>query len=105
MATLRPKSKLAEDSRARSALAKPVAKPGAPPASKIIASVAAELPAILTPEADGGYSAEVPALPGCHSEGDTLEEVLANIKGAAEGWLLVNHDRETGASAIGPAPR
>ncbi|MEI7688030.1 MAG: type II toxin-antitoxin system HicB family antitoxin, partial [Planctomycetota bacterium] len=29
-------------------------------------------------DADGGYTAEVPALPGCYSEGDTLEAATAN---------------------------
>ena len=31
-----------------------------------------------------------PALPGCVWEGETLDEVLANIREAAEGWLEVN---------------
>lgn len=35
----------------------------------------------------GGYSAIVPALPGCISEGDNFEEALANIKEAAELYL------------------
>jgi predicted RNase H-like HicB family nuclease len=38
---------------------------------------------------EGGYWAEIPALPGCVSEGDTMQEILANIKEAAEGWLAV----------------
>jgi predicted RNase H-like HicB family nuclease len=38
---------------------------------------------------EGGFWAEIPALPGCVSEGDTMEEMLANIKEAAEGWLAV----------------
>jgi predicted RNase H-like HicB family nuclease len=43
---------------------------------------------LLTPdEEDGGYVAECPAIPGCESEGDTVEEALANIKGAIEGCL------------------
>jgi predicted RNase H-like HicB family nuclease len=43
---------------------------------------------ILTPdEEDGGYVAECPAIPGCISEGDTVEEALANIKEAIEGCL------------------
>ena len=37
----------------------------------------------------GYYVAEVPALPGCLSQGKTREEVLANIKEAIEGWLEV----------------
>ena len=43
---------------------------------------------ILTPDLDdGGYVAESPAIPGCVSEGDTVEEALANIKEAIEGCL------------------
>lgn len=43
---------------------------------------------LLTPdEEDGGYVAECPAIPGCVSEGDTVEEALANIKEAIEGCL------------------
>jgi predicted RNase H-like HicB family nuclease len=40
---------------------------------------------ILIPDPEaGGYTVEVPSLPGCISEGDTLEEALANIKEAIE---------------------
>lgn len=35
------------------------------------------------------YVAEVPALPGCLSQGKTKEEALANIKEAMEGWFEV----------------
>jgi predicted RNase H-like HicB family nuclease len=42
---------------------------------------------------EGGCWAEVPALPGCVSEGDTLDEALANIREAAEGWLEVSAER------------
>ncbi len=49
---------------------------------------------------EGGFWAEVPALPGCVSQGETLEETLDNIREAAEGWLEVaddrtNHDTDT----------
>jgi len=40
----------------------------------------------------GGYSAEVLALPGCYTQGETLEEVRANLREAAEGWLGSAHD-------------
>jgi predicted RNase H-like HicB family nuclease len=43
---------------------------------------------ILTPdEEDGGYVAECPAIPGCVSEGDTIDEALANAKEAIEACL------------------
>ena len=37
---------------------------------------------ILIPDETGGYTVEVPSLPGCFSEGDTVDEALANIKDA-----------------------
>lgn len=39
---------------------------------------------ILIPDEDGGYAVEVPSLPGCISQGDTIDEALANIKEAIE---------------------
>ena len=33
---------------------------------------------------EGGYWAEVPAVPGCFSQGETLDEMLANIREAIE---------------------
>ncbi len=39
---------------------------------------------ILIPDETGGYVAEVPSLPGCYSQGETVEEALANIKEAIE---------------------
>jgi len=38
---------------------------------------------------EGGYWAEVPSLPGCVSEGETMDELRANIKEAILGWLDV----------------
>ncbi len=37
---------------------------------------------------EGGYVASVPALPGCHTQGESLDETVANIKEAIEGFLL-----------------
>lgn len=48
-----------------------------------------KLKVLIHPAEEGGYWAEIPALPGCVSEGDTFEEILANIHEAAEGWLAV----------------
>jgi len=53
-----------------------------------------KLRAIIHPAEEGGYWAEVPALPGCITEGDTIEEVVANLKDAIEGWLDVANSRQ-----------
>ena len=42
---------------------------------------------ILEQETDGGYVVNVPALPGCVSQGDTHSEALENIKDAIVGYL------------------
>jgi predicted RNase H-like HicB family nuclease len=39
---------------------------------------------------EGGYWAEVPAIPGCATQGETFEELLANIYEAVEGCLTVD---------------
>jgi len=37
---------------------------------------------------EGGLWAQVPAIPGCVTEGDTREELIANLRDALEGCLL-----------------
>ena len=44
---------------------------------------------VIHEEKEGGYWAEVPAIPGCATQGDTLEELLANVHEAIEGCLSV----------------
>lgn len=44
---------------------------------------------VIHQEPAGGYWAEVPALPGCYPQGETIEELLANIREAAQGVLEV----------------
>ena len=39
---------------------------------------------------EGGYWAEVPALPGCATQGETFEELLRNLYEAVEGCLSVD---------------
>lgn len=41
---------------------------------------------------EGGYWAEVPALPGCVSQGQTVDDLRANVREAIEGWLLAEED-------------
>ncbi len=42
---------------------------------------------------DGGYVVHCPALKGCWSQGDTIEEALGNIKEAIVGYLKALNDR------------
>jgi predicted RNase H-like HicB family nuclease len=45
---------------------------------------------IIVHEAEeGGYWAEVPALPGCATQGDSYEELMRNVREAIEGCLSV----------------
>ena len=46
-----------------------------------------KLTIVLEPQEDGGFTAYVPSLPGCISEGDTKEEAINNIKEAVELYL------------------
>ena len=39
---------------------------------------------------EGGFWAEVPAIPGCATQGETFEELLANLYEAVEGCLAVD---------------
>ena len=45
--------------------------------------------AIIHPAEEGGFWAEVPALPGCVTQGETFDEVKSNLRDAVEGWLSV----------------
>ena len=46
-----------------------------------------KLRVILEPSDEGGYTVYVPSLPGCISEGENVDEALANIKEAIELYL------------------
>lgn len=48
-----------------------------------------DLKAFVHTAEEGGYWAEVPALPGCLTQGETLDEVVENLNDAIEGWLSV----------------
>lgn len=43
--------------------------------------------AVIVPDATSGYTACVPALSGCASQGETLRDVQENIRAAATGWV------------------
>ncbi|MES2971170.1 MAG: type II toxin-antitoxin system HicB family antitoxin [Patescibacteria group bacterium] len=50
-------------------------------------TVSQEYQAVFQKETEGGFSVWVPDLPGCASQGETLEEALHNIKEAIELYL------------------
>jgi predicted RNase H-like HicB family nuclease len=71
----------------------------------VAVDVAVTLTAIVHQEPDaGGYSASIPALPGCHTQGETLDEVRGNLREAAEGWLAAAHDDAIVRDVAGEAP-
>ena len=51
-----------------------------------------KLKVILEPSDEGGYTAWVPSLPGCISEGETKEEALLNVREAIELYLAPVED-------------
>lgn len=71
-------------------------------AQPIVVQFAVTVTALVYPEPDaGGFSAAVPALPGCVTEGDTLDEVRYYLREAAEAWLAAAHDHAPGAPRAG----
>lgn len=48
------------------------------------------LKAIIHEAEEGGFWAEVPALPGCLTQGESLDEVKANLREAIDLWLSVD---------------
>lgn len=51
-----------------------------------------KLRAIIHPAEEGGFWAEVPAIPGCATQGETKEELMRNLHEAIEGCLSVEID-------------
>ena len=49
-----------------------------------------KLKAVVHEAEEGGFWAEVPAIPGCASQGETMDELLANLREAIEGCLTVD---------------
>lgn len=47
-----------------------------------------KLKVVIHDAEEGGYWAEVPAIPGCATQGETLDELLENVREAIEGCLF-----------------
>jgi len=59
-----------------------------------------KIKAIVYPAEEGGYWAEVPALPGCITEGDNMEELMNNLQDAIQGWLEVANEIDNTESEV-----
>jgi predicted RNase H-like HicB family nuclease len=54
----------------------------------------------LEPSEDGGFTAYVPSLPGCISEGETVAEAMSNIREAVELYLEPVEDDLVGKDSL-----
>jgi len=61
-----------------------------------------KIKAVVHEAEEGGYWAEVPAIPGCATQGDTFEDLLRNLQEAVEACLSVEVEpaEETGRDQI-----
>ena len=51
--------------------------------------------AIVHKAEEGGFWAEVPAMPGCATQAETMDELRANLREAVEGWLEAGNPEST----------
>lgn len=49
-------------------------------------------PVTITPSEDGGYVAEIEDLPGCFTQGETLEETYANMEESRRLWIEIAYE-------------
>ena len=59
-----------------------------------IAGKVLDFDVVIIEDETGGYVAFVPALPGCHTQGETIEETIENVKEAIELYLETLTDEE-----------
>jgi predicted RNase H-like HicB family nuclease len=57
--------------------------------------------AVIHQDPEGGFWAEVPALPGCYSQGDTVAELMTHLREAITGVLEVMREQGTQPESIG----
>ena len=60
-----------------------------------------KLKIIIHEAEEGGYWAEVPALPGCATQGETVEDLITNLYEAVEGWLTVEESQQLQSGVVG----
>ena len=58
------------------------------------------LKVVVHAEESGGYWAEVPSLPGCGSQGESIPELMARIREPIEGWLSVGMENSPSSGQV-----
>ena len=53
-----------------------------------------KIKAIIHPAEEGGYWVKVPTLPGCITEGDSMDEIINNLQDAIQSWLEVANESQ-----------
>jgi predicted RNase H-like HicB family nuclease len=54
-----------------------------------------KLKVIVHEAEEGGYWAEVPSIPGCMTQGETMKDLVQNLRDAVEGCLRIDLDPAT----------
>ncbi len=54
-----------------------------------------KLKVVIHEAEEGGFWAEVPAIPGCMTQGETMKELIQNLYDAVEGCLSIDMDKIT----------
>jgi predicted RNase H-like HicB family nuclease len=54
-----------------------------------------KLKVVIHEAEEGGFWAEVPAIPGCMTQGETMKELIQNLHDAVEGCLSIDMDKIT----------
>lgn len=61
--------------------------------------------AIVYEAEQGGFWAKVPSMPGCHTQGETMEELVANLQEVVDLWMEVDQERKLESQPKEPGSR
>jgi predicted RNase H-like HicB family nuclease len=73
------------------------AKAGRAIMRRVICGLRRQIKAVIEPQAEGGFTAYVPSLPGCVTEGETYEETMSNMREALDLYMETLKEREASA--------
>lgn len=61
--------------------------------------------AVVYEAEEGGFWAKVPSMPGCSTQGETMEELVANLQEVIELWMEVDQERKLPSQSEEPGGR